>query len=81
MYLYLVAVAWVYVVLLMAMTEQSIVAGVMTFLLYCVFPLSIVLYVMGSPKRKRKRHANDSLINSTKTVDASPQDPSSEQGL
>ena len=63
MYLYLVAVAWVYVVLLMAMTEQSIVAGVMTFLLYCVFPLSIVLYVMGSPQRKRKQQAKEILIN------------------
>ena len=57
MYLYLVAIAWVYVVLLMAMTEASIVAGVMTFALYCVFPLSIILYVMGTPQRKRKRQA------------------------
>jgi hypothetical protein len=57
MYLYLVAIGWVYVVLLMAMTETSIVAGVMTFALYCVFPLSVILYVMGSPQRKRKRQA------------------------
>jgi hypothetical protein len=32
------AVAWIYVVGLMALTEPSIVAGVMTFVLYCVIP-------------------------------------------
>lgn len=61
MYLVLVAIAWVYVVLLMAMTEQSIVAGVMTFLLYCVIPLSIILYLMSTPKRKRRRQAAEKL--------------------
>ncbi|EGF33366.1 hypothetical protein IMCC9480_503 [Oxalobacteraceae bacterium IMCC9480] len=57
MYLYLVAIAWVYVVLLMAMTEVSFIAGLMTFFFYCAFPLSVILYVMGSPQRKRKRQA------------------------
>ena len=61
MYLVLVAIAWVYVVLLMAMTEQSIVAGVMTLLLYCVIPLSIILYLMSTPQRKRRRQAAEKL--------------------
>jgi hypothetical protein len=55
----MVAIAWIYVVLLMSMTEQTIVAGVMTFLFYCVFPLSIILYVMGTPQRKRNRQAKE----------------------
>lgn len=59
MYLVLVAIAWIYVVLLMAMTEQSFIAGVMTFFLYCVFPLSIILYLMGTPGRKRRRRSNE----------------------
>jgi flagellar biosynthesis component FlhA len=57
MYVYLVAIAWVYVVLLMALTEISFIAGVMTFIFYCAFPLSVLLYVMGTPLRKRKRQA------------------------
>ena len=61
MYLMLVAIAWVYVVLLMAMTEQSFVAGVMTFLLYCVIPLSIILYLMSTPRRKRRRQAAEKM--------------------
>ena len=53
----IVALAWIYVVLLMALTEPTIVAGVMTFLLYCVLPLGILLYVTGSGRRKRRRAA------------------------
>lgn len=62
MYHYLVAIGWIYVVLLMSMTEASLVAGVGTFLLYGVFPLSIVLYVMGGPQRKRKRQGVEKNI-------------------
>jgi cytochrome c biogenesis protein CcdA len=49
----IVAVAWIYVVLLMALTETSVVAGIMTFLSYCVLPLSIIYYIFGRPKKPR----------------------------
>jgi small-conductance mechanosensitive channel len=52
---YIVALAWIYVVLLMSLAERTAVAGVMTFLLYAVLPWMIILYVMGSPKRRRAR--------------------------
>jgi hypothetical protein len=55
--MWIVAVAWIYVVLLMAFTEPSVVAGIMTFLLYCVLPLGILFYLTGSKSRKRKRDA------------------------
>ena len=51
----IVAIAWLYVVFMMSITEHTAVAGVMTFLLYGVFPLTIVLYLMGTPQRKRNR--------------------------
>jgi hypothetical protein len=51
----IVAIAWIYVVGLMALTEPSIVAGLMTFLFYCVAPLTILFYLTGSRRRKRKR--------------------------
>lgn len=51
----IVAIAWVYVVGLMALTEPSVVAGIMTFLFYCVLPLGILFYVSGSRRRKRNR--------------------------
>ncbi|MBI3711852.1 MAG: hypothetical protein HY253_02660 [Burkholderiales bacterium] len=53
-FLYLIAIAWIYVVLYMSITESSIVAGIMTFIFYCVIPLSLVIYVLRSPARKRR---------------------------
>ncbi|MYN07880.1 hypothetical protein [Pseudoduganella aquatica] len=53
----IVAVAWIYVVVLMAFTEPTVVAGIMTFLLYCVLPLGILFYLTGSGRRKRARAA------------------------
>ena len=52
--MWLVAIAWIYVVGLMSLTETSIVAGVMTFLGYCVVALSILYYITGSKRRRRK---------------------------
>jgi len=57
--MYIIAIAWIYVVFMMAITETSIVAGIMTFLLYGVLPVTIIVYVMGTGQRKRKRHAQE----------------------
>lgn len=48
-----VVIAWVYVVGLMALTEKSVVAGIMTFLGYCVLPLSLIWYIFMRPKKPR----------------------------
>jgi uncharacterized membrane protein len=58
--MHLVALAWMYVVLMMALAEAlsprgTVLGAVITFLLYGVLPLSIVLYVMGAPMRRRAR--------------------------
>nr|WP_230408692.1 hypothetical protein [Undibacterium flavidum] len=52
--MYLIAIAWIYVVLLMSLAESSILAGVMTFIFYCIIPLGLVLYILSSPARKRR---------------------------
>ena len=58
--MHLVAIAWIYVVLLMAVVEAlspdgTVLGAIITFLLYGALPLSIVLYVMGTPMRRRAR--------------------------
>lgn len=53
----IVAIAWIYVVGLIAVTQASVSAGIFTFLLYCVLPLGFGYYVAGSRKRKAKRDA------------------------
>lgn len=60
--MYLVAIAWIYVVLMMAVAEAvsttgTVLGAVFTFLLYGVLPLSIVMYILGTPGRKRLRKA------------------------
>jgi membrane protein implicated in regulation of membrane protease activity len=58
--MHLVAMAWIYVVLMMALAEAlapkgTVLGAVFTFLLYGLLPLSIVLYVMAAPMRRRAR--------------------------
>jgi hypothetical protein len=52
--MWIVAIAWIYVVGLMALTEPSIVGGIMTFLFYCILPLSLVYYIAGRKKRRNR---------------------------
>ena len=55
--MWIVAIGWIYVVVLMAATETSVTAGVMTFLIYCMIPLSILFYLTGSKRRRARRMA------------------------
>lgn len=55
--MYIVAIAWLYVVLMMSLTETSIVAGVVTFALYGLAPLSLFLWLVGTPQRRRNRRS------------------------
>ncbi len=55
--MYIVAIAWLYVVLMMSLTERSIVAGVATFVFYGLAPLALVLWLMGTPQRRRNRRS------------------------
>ncbi len=53
--MHIAAVGWIYVVLMMAITEDSVVAGIMTFLFYGVLPVAIIMYLAGTGNRKRRR--------------------------
>jgi hypothetical protein len=55
--MWIVAIGWSYVVILMAATETSFVAGVMTFLVYCMIPLSVLFYITGGKRRRARRAA------------------------
>jgi membrane protein implicated in regulation of membrane protease activity len=53
--MWIVAIAWMYVVVLMAATETSVIGGVMTLLFVGVLPLSLLSYFFGA-KGRRARH-------------------------
>ncbi len=52
---YIIAIAWIYVTLLMALTEESVLAGVLTLSLYGIAPLLLTLWLFGAPERCRRR--------------------------
>lgn len=59
--MYIIAIAWLYVVTLMAATEKTIAAGVLTFLFYGLLPCALLLWLLGVKHRRYKR--NQQLLN------------------
>lgn len=57
--MYIVAIGWLYVVLMMAITEHTVIAGLATFVFYGLFPVAILVYIMGAPGRLRRRKAEE----------------------
>ena len=62
--MHVVTLAWMYVAVMMAVaeatsTQGTILGAVITFVLYGLLPLGLVLYVMGTPARKRARAAQE----------------------
>jgi membrane protein implicated in regulation of membrane protease activity len=55
--MYIVAIAWLYVVIVMAATESNLTAAAMTLLWYGVFPLALFLWLVGTPQRRRNRES------------------------
>ena len=49
--MYIVAIGWIYVILMMATTEKTFISGALTFLLYGVLPLVIVAFLFGRRRR------------------------------
>lgn len=63
--MYLVAIAWIYVVLMMAVAEAissqgTVLGAVITFVMYGLLPLALVMYILGTPMRRRRRRAEES---------------------
>ena len=83
--MHIVALAWIFVVLLMVAAEASSTQGTLlgalvTLLLYGALPLTIVLYVLGTPARRRARLLAESAAEQAAADTASPGQPSSPDG-
>ena len=62
--MYLVAIGWIYVAMMMAVAEATntngtVLGGIVTFLMYGLLPTGLVVYLMGAPGRNRKRKARE----------------------
>jgi hypothetical protein len=66
--MYLVPIAWLYVAVMMSVAEATntngtVLGAIVTFLLYGVLPVGLVLYFMGSPARRRANKAREAAEN------------------
>jgi hypothetical protein len=64
--MWIVAIAWMYVAVLMALAEATatngtVLGAVITLLLYGIAPLSLVMYLLGTPARRKARRAAEAL--------------------
>lgn len=58
--MWIVAIAWMYVALMMALAEATnpqgtVLGAIVTFLFYGVGPLALVMYLLGTPQRRARR--------------------------
>lgn len=56
--MYLIVIAWLYVTLLMALAEAfssqgSVLGALITFVFYGLLPMGLVVYLVGTPLRRR----------------------------
>jgi uncharacterized membrane protein len=71
--MYIVAIAWIYVALMMSVAEATntngtVLGGIVTFILYGILPTSIIIYIMGTPQRRRARLALEKKASKAKPL-------------
>lgn len=62
--MYLVVIGWMYIALMMAVAEAThsqgtLLGAIVTFFLYGLLPVALVVYLMGTPLRRRARRARE----------------------
>ena len=75
--MYIVPLAWIYVALMMAVAEANhsngtVLGAVVTFALYGLLPVSVVVYIMGAPARKRAIKAREAAQQEAARAAAEP---------
>lgn len=81
--MYLVAIAWLYVAVMMALAEAthaqgSVLGAVITFLLYGLGPVALLMYLLGTPGRLRERKRREAQAD-TAAADALPADAAKDE--
>ncbi len=65
--MYIIPIGWLYVALMMAVAEATstngtVLGAVITFLLYGLAPVLLVVYLMGAPARSRAVKAREAAL-------------------
>ncbi|MBT9551677.1 MAG: hypothetical protein IV088_12560 [Hydrogenophaga sp.] len=64
--MYLVVIGWLYVVMMMAVAEASnttgtVLGAIVTFFLYGLLPVALVVYLMRTPQRRKEIKAREAV--------------------
>jgi mannose/fructose/N-acetylgalactosamine-specific phosphotransferase system component IID len=77
--MYLIAIAWIYVVLMMAVAEAispqgTVLGAFFTLLLYGALPVALLMYILATPHRRRARQAIEAAEEAAARASAQPPD-------
>lgn len=53
--MYLIAIAWLYVVIIVSVADTTVLGGLLTFLFWGLFPLALFIWIFGTPARRRNK--------------------------
>ncbi|MCK6406272.1 MAG: hypothetical protein L6Q60_09685 [Rhodocyclaceae bacterium] len=72
--MYIIAIGWLWVALMMAIMEPNVVAGVLSFTFYGLLPCLLLLWLLGTPARRRRLAAREqaSLEDTTRHNESDP---------
>lgn len=82
--MYLVAIGWLYVALMMAVAEANhsngtVLGGIVTFLLYGLLPTALVMYVMGTPLRRKANRNREAKEDAERLAASDADNPTTER--
>ena len=59
--MYIVAIGWLYVTVLVALNEPTVVAAIISFLFYGLLPCGLLLWMAGRKVRRQRRRYQELL--------------------
>jgi hypothetical protein len=59
--IFIIVIGWLYVTVLVAANEPTVIAGIISFLFYGALPCGLLLYFAGSKVRRQRRRYRESL--------------------
>ena len=79
--MYLIVIGWLYVTLLMSLAEAfssqgSVLGAIITFVLYGLLPMGLVVYIMGTPLRRKAIRKSEQLVRDDYEATRTPTDSS-----
>ena len=72
--MHIIAIGWMWVAFMMAITQKTIVSGISTFIFYGLLPCALLIYLLTTPAR-RKRNAQRAAAEAAKNQAAGPVEP------